>query len=196
MQKEFKRSPGKSAVLVALLPVAAYFIGGPILKKSWSERPQAVANASPTTFLVSNTTAATALPSNAEAIWPRVLDAVRSDPMMAPATGSTKRNPFMQLTVVDKATSVDEDDQARAAELAKVTPEEFGLRLMGTIVSSRMKLATINGRPYSLNETIEVPFAQGDEAKQKFILVEVGEKHVVLNGKGELFRMTLEPTPF
>jgi hypothetical protein len=135
--------------------------------------------------------------------WQDLVQWMANDSRMRTAPPLGLRNPFQSATSI-LAINSEEDtkapsDQETAAEAVKIrqkelNPEELGLRLTATIVGSRVRMATINGKPYRENARIGMP-AGGNEnpdaAALQFVLKTVDRKFVVLEHNGKLYQLQL-----
>jgi len=123
--------------------------------------------------------------------WQQITEWMQNDPrtMVAPPL-TTTRNPFQ----TPKAAAV----ETKAEELAEVkrppvTPTTAGLTLTSTIVGPRRRVAQINGKIYSVGQTVEA--TQEDETTPvSFTLREIHPRRVVLQYDGEQFELTI-PEP-
>ena len=84
--------------------------------------------------------------------------------------------------IADTFTQAEPIGPADEEELA----EDHGIVLSATMVSSRVQLATINGRTYQVSDVIvfgeDTP--DGTLREEAFQLKEVGPRHAVLQGPG------------
>jgi hypothetical protein len=191
--REFKRSPAKACVLLALLPVAAYFIGPLVWKKIPDSRARAVAAASGPE-LPTNAPAQPIVPATD---WWLLAEQMARDARMRAAPPRTMRNPFRLTETPVENTTADAD--AAGAETEQRTEsgiEQFSLRLTSTIVGQRLRMATINGKPYRENAIISFPpgesrAADGEAGSPKIVLKTVARKFVVLEHGGKLYQLNL-----
>jgi hypothetical protein len=219
--KEAKASPVKAGALGLLCVVALWFWGPLVLKWLRPEEegvdPAAVAVASPTPGAAATPAAANS-PAAAVLDW-RALQKLRaSDPrVQALRLAEGMRDPFWKETTgvaagADEVTNKprEEGDEASpmVVELNPVPPEEAGLVLQGTLVSTRRKLATINGRTYEVGMVIvggaankasggeeqPVESATNVDAKQEleYRVMEITPSSVVLEHRGMQFSLALK----
>jgi hypothetical protein len=197
--REFKRSPAKSCVLLAMLPVAVYFIGPLIWKKGKPGKSPALA-----VVPVASKAVASAAMVNPPAIsWQNLVQKMASDSRMRTAPPLGLRNPFQSATNILSINAEDEtkaiSDQETVPEVGKLrqkelNPEEIGLRLTATVVGSRVRMATINGKPYRENARIDMLAGENessDAAASQFVLKTVDRKFVVLEHNGKLYQLKL-----
>lgn len=205
LQREFKRNKAKTCVLLALLPVAGYFVGPVVWKmlphsKSRGPAAEAATATSPTataSFVNVVPTVSVAVP--ATAAWHDAADWIASDARMTAAPASGLRNPFqIAVNELQRSAGQESDHDARkevSEELRR--PEDFGLQLTATIVGSRLRLATINGKQYRENATVmisnmeEAPSDPITTLVPGFVLKTVAKKHVVLEREGKLYQLQL-----
>ena len=191
----------KTATLLALLPVAAYFILPLIWKQIPGSKESSSQQASfvvPTAIAGSGSMAAT--PQTALQTlqhWQEIAAWIAKDARMKSADAPDSRNPFQRAT---KVASVEAPPEQKGNEQnlmpPKLRPEEFGLQLTVTIIGPAKRMATINGRLYPENATIKVNHGEGSETAnattdQSFVLKTVAKSHVMLERDGQLYRLSL-----
>jgi hypothetical protein len=105
----------------------------------------------------------------------------------------------LQAEEAKKTTDEAEIAQSKTPEpRPELTPEDLGFRLTATIVGSRVRMATINGKPYREKSAIAVPSSEDAELepdaslnKPAFTLQAVNRKYVVLERNGRLYQLKL-----
>jgi hypothetical protein len=200
LHREFMRNPAKSATLLALIPVAGYFIA-PLL---WKQLPFAKGGKPSQPSFV----AAAGAPIAGEPIaavtgplslprWQDVAEWIIQDKRMRPSTTVSLRDPFRPTsTSKDDQPGVEAESTAPAPSAASMRPEDCGLQLTATIVGTTKRLATINGRLYSENALVGIDnhpgfSAEPPRADNAFVLKTVAKSHVVLERHGEQFQLRI-----
>lgn len=197
--REFQRSPGKTCLLLALLPVAAYFIV-PLLGTKEAKGHGAV---QPAAAPVAAAVAAASVPGAAARTWHELVEWMANDVRMRTAPHGGARNPFRRSG--DDRTATNQDETAHEVpeieakeRPQELSPSEMGLRLTATIVGSRVRMATINGRRYREQAPIAVGSAPADDgvegARQMdtpFVVKTISRKHVVLERNGKLYPLEM-----
>jgi len=183
--KEFTKSPLKTGFLVAMCPVALYFIVPLCLpERAKAKRPEAeqVQDLSYVAAHENSGQTVAATPSN----WNELAERMRNDGRMASADlGTFARNPF-QLA----GNSLDEESAEESETIEDMEEEDLGaahgIVLTATIVSPRLQLATINGRMYGIQDDIVLSedTLEGTSRKESFRLKEVGTRHAILARDG------------
>jgi hypothetical protein len=215
--KEFTRSPAKTGILLAALPIALYFcvplLFGALKKSSPSNGGSGLAKVSNSAaFVLPASTKQVATPRRVEQGWVEVAHSLANDLLAVPASiPSDARNPFFTRghDLADELlASVYEDERivlpGTKDELAKPVDQtpvarnpirELGLELNATMVGQRSRLATINGTTYGQGETIPVIVDQGMAAGVvTTVPLEVAHVHrrfVVLKMDGYQHRLQL-----
>ncbi|MGE0758307.1 MAG: hypothetical protein AB7O38_14865 [Pirellulaceae bacterium] len=211
MVREFQRSPGKSLLLVAMLPIAAYFVG-PLV---WKSLPSARGSVSPATVTKALVAASpfvpcldgdTASKSSSPASWHELREWMQQDRRMRSAPFQGLRDPFRAVAAVASPTEVADAEEERTEASGKDTPlselkpdlspEELGLHLTATIIGKRIRMATINGKPYRERATIDVSAEnrrRDDDSlpSASFVLKSVQRKSVTLERNGALYELEL-----
>ena len=180
--RDLKKSPLKAGALGLLSLVAVYFWAPLVLGYFSKEKPAASAG-TPEAVVA---TAAVAAPAASAAPtpqvglplpWKQLAQIIEKDPRMASADARLA----FQLPFGDPgaaAAEPDEEHQRGDAEPQAVEqslePDKLGLKLTGTMVSGRRRVAVINGRPYAEGSQIQVGNGLVLDVSQ------VTERHVVL----------------
>lgn len=203
LEREFKRNPAKTCVLLALLPVAAYFILPLVWQPFAGGKPSgpSVVQASIAPVAAVTADANVPGPTVSEKSWHQVAGSIAADPRMKAAPVMGLRNPFERDLSALQAAAAEQKEQAQEPVEVRPQPrrpEEFGLQLSATIVGSQLRLATINGRQYRENSAVAIPQDHsGQEGTQlsptanSFMLKTVTKKFVVLEREGKLYRLPL-----
>jgi hypothetical protein len=123
--------------------------------------------------------------------WPQIVEAMRKDPrtMTAPALTNT-RDPF-ETTLVEVAQT--NSVEPSKPEPPKITPTAAGLALTSTIIGPQRSIAQINGKTYSVGQTIEVALDK-EASNAVFKLIEVQPRRAVLEASGQRFELMI-PEP-
>jgi hypothetical protein len=185
--------------LLAMLPVAAYFIG-PLVWKRIPGGKVRVAQAAPRSGLIEEAPGTTAelLPD-----WQTVVEQMSADVRMRAAPARAMRNPFQLAgtpaqNIAAAATDETADHDHAQQEARDTGPEPVGLRLTATIVGQRLQMATINGKPYRVNARIPLPSDEASSpeggaapSRPTFVLKSVARKFVVLEHDGKLYQLNL-----
>ena len=208
--KEVSRSPGKTVVLIALLPVAAYFCF-PLFKRFLPTRSaegaatSTVVDSMPPLLLPAATAPAPmeqALPD-----WRQVLNWIATDQLAAPTPLTlAARSPFQLPAAPDgpeaSQAEMEQEKDSRAESNGEVeqasnvvTLQDLDLKFTATIVSGNIRLATINGRVLREGNTFRAK-GQGDEATGaawEVSGVKIGRRTVVLQHGNETAELSLPP---
>jgi hypothetical protein len=133
--------------------------------------------------------------------WQAVAEWIASDLRMRPAPPQGVRNPFQRFAAqpgtADAGSPEGSTGPRTSSDGRRLDPSDLGLRLTATIVGDRVRMATINGKPYRENARITFP---GEDASQDpgqisqepaLILKSVDRKFVLLERDGQLFRLHL-----
>jgi hypothetical protein len=186
-------------VLLALLPVAGYFIVPLVWKKGPSKSPGSVAIL-PTAQIAAPPAVVKEAATATE--WFKVAAQIAKDTKMKPAPAQGVRNPFHLAIAKTDTAIVEMSDSASNKSTRKadreLTVEDLGLRLTSTIVGDRIRMATINGKPYRENARIALSRSREVAAdpsqplnEPMLVLKSVDRKFVVLEHEGKLFRLPL-----
>jgi hypothetical protein len=194
--RECTKSPLKTGILLALCPLALYFIAplvwpGKLSSRSnQPKRAQVLEQAS--AISVPAVTVAAARTSGTLPAWQEIVRWRQLDRFATPAASAgTTRDPFKALE--DDAPAAPKAAPDRESERpdvnAEQTPEEFGIALTATVVSPRTRLATINGMTY--REGALVPIEANEPSRSShgskrpsFRLLKIQPNHVVLERFG------------
>lgn len=214
LKAELGRNKAKSAVLAGMCLVAAYF-WVPLVGK-W------LSNGSDTDVATVNSADALAVPAQVAAIneqsvtaepvdWETAMSRLREEPLMTSIDSfSLTRNPFANLSIPDAIKSLqDEEEREEETEshleiAADTTPpkfDELGLLLSGTMVGSRSRMATVNGKSYREGE--EITTAVGNTANEEtlgpraaettLVMQEIHSQFVIVSYGGERHTLRLQP---
>ncbi|HUG70387.1 MAG TPA: hypothetical protein VMM76_21740 [Pirellulaceae bacterium] len=197
--QEFKRSPAKSGILLAMLPVAFYFcvplLFGAIKKSSPATNAAPVLDSSKkAAFVMPAVMEKTATSGRVQQGWVEVERWLENDLLATPAgLPISTRNPFAAIGHVkkDEALAVieadervvgseSEEDLENSVDPATVTSNpirELGLQLNATMVGKRSRLATINGKTYKEGETIPVNI-EADMGRDQATMIQIQLTHV------------------
>jgi len=180
--REVKRSPKKAAVLALLFMVATY---------SWAPLMIGLITNKNTGEAIQTTETAALLPANLQPItppkskapspsgtWKQLVQWIqldwRSKPDKQAAFG---RNPFAAIAAEEK----EENEPVAEDPRPRETPGQLGLKLSGTVVGPRRRVAVINGRAYAQGRVIKV--TEG----VSFVVEKVDARQVTLVRGGESF---------
>jgi len=202
LHREFTRNPAKSCTLLALLPVAGYFIG-PLV---WKQLPGAKAPESTqmAQVLVTDIASATVSIGTGSATgpqplptWQQVARWIEQDARMKPSTTVSLRDPFCPISKpLEQESEQKKQNEQAVPSAASLRPEDCGLELTATIVGTAKRLATISGRLYSENARIHWGDTPGSPQASSptddpFVLKTVAKNYVVLERHGESFQLPL-----
>jgi hypothetical protein len=196
LHREFTRNPAKTYTLLALLPLAGYFVG-PLL---WKQLPSRGGESSPGAPAVVAEQGSLAVASGPPPIprWQDLAEWMRQDSRMRPAAARSARDPFRPARTVAVRTEAERQPRPSAASQR---PEDVGLQLMATIVGPTRRLATISGRLYTEDSRVPAqgariaPAAEPLPDDQVFVLKTIARGYVVLERHGELFRLPIVREP-
>lgn len=167
--KEFARSPAKTGILLAALPVALYFcvplLFGAGKKSAPAIGEHAAATVSKPADFVLHTKANEEAPPSPSAIgWVAAARALDNDLLAVPAIIADARNPFAAIVQDKNDESSDAGDVGEQVAQSETEQESeksinqnavainpiqaLGLQLTATMVGQRSRLATINGKTY------------------------------------------------
>ena len=202
IERDFKRNPAKTGVLLALLPLAMYFIG-PLCWKMLPKKGPETASVGTIALAPANSVSqlpnATTTAKKDTARWHDVATQIATDTRMTSAALGGLRNPFegegnLTINLAARETEIATEPASDDQETSR--PEDFGLQLTATIVGKHVKLATINGKQY--RENAKLPILHGSDsaataanANSAFIVKRVAKKYVVLERKGKLYQLQL-----
>ncbi len=201
--RELERNKAKSAALAVLCLVAVWF-WAPLIKKYTIGDSKAAATATSTAAPTPSTADAAAVPTptgetappggKMEFDWQTFVAWKEQEIRMAPSpVHELVPDPFLPIPADEPLAQAGNQPGAAAAALPK-TPQELGLTLRSTLISSRGSMANINGEHYGIGG--EIPAATtggGDELG--FRLVEITRQYVVVDRAGETYRLELNPQP-
>lgn len=196
LQREFMRSPAKTGTLLAMLPVAGYFIVPLFVKTSPTT---ASSTDSAPVSLVAPVVAAESTAATSEVSWRQLATLLAEDARMHPTAAVGPRDPFRPVASFAKP----EDEGPNGTKPVvdpRQTPQDFGLQLTATIVGQTRRLATINGHLYPESAEIPVPAAAtAPEATTsepiRFTLRSVAKDHVTLERDGKQFELKVFGLP-
>ncbi len=187
LQRDLKRNPKQAAALGLLLVVAAWFWAPLVwgwLPKGSPAAPQAASPSLAAATAAGAPQAADAPASERLPSWSELVDWMKNDPLMAPATHLPHdRNPFASPMV-----AAQEAEQSASRAALAWTPEQAGLVLSSTIVGPTRRTALINGRAYAQGRQIVQMHGQEPIV---FQLAEVHPKHVVLVRDDQRYKLKL-----
>lgn len=179
LAKEFKRSPGKSLTLLALVPIAIYFVAPLVIQSDGKKSP------TPPTSTASLLTIP-GLPTDTAAVsstvahdmnWQAIAEWRSQDPYTQPAVFAGEiRNPFQ--VKVEAPEQPEETEELKPKPLVDPKPDEYVLSK--TLVGSRLRLATINRKRYELNELIERTKTETEQGLPPFRLIKIERRSVTL----------------
>lgn len=196
--QEFKRSPGKSGILLAMLPVAFYFCApllyGAIKKSSPLTNASTVIDSSRKADFVRPAATEPATSGQVQRGWVEVERWLENDLLATPVgLPSNTRNPFaaigqkkkdesLAVSAADErvVASEREEELGNSVDPAAVTSNpirELGLELSATMVGQQSRLATINGKTYREGETIPVKI-EADMRPDQAAMLQIQLTHV------------------
>src|SRR5687767_10500504 len=115
LHREFTRNPAKSCTLLALLPVAGYFIAPLVWKQFPGTKGSGVAQATQIVVTdVASEAATTIAAPQASARWHEIAKWIEKDARMKPATFASVRDPFSPMT---KTAEPDDEERKRPDRL-------------------------------------------------------------------------------
>jgi hypothetical protein len=197
LRREVVGNP-KKAALLGLVTVLALYFWAPLLR-GWfltdKAADQMATEAAPAVVVagaqvVAATPTATDKPAAALPSWQQVVEWMHKDPrtMTAPPLMQT-RDPF-QAESDKPETTLEEKIKAKPPVVA---PSAAGLVLTSTIIGTERRLAQINGKPYTVGQTIEVA-KDKDSTPMTYKLIVIDLRRAVLEAEGEHFELTI-PEP-
>ncbi len=202
LKREIKANPKKAVILGVVTLVAVYFWVPLVLgwanknKSRVAATPVVTANAStapvaspiPNGSTGGNETSAAVRPS-----WAQVAQWKQNDPRTKTADPlATDRDPFSPV----KTETISPEEVAAKAASAKpavLSPAQAGLVLTSTVVGPERRVAQINGKSYSVGQTIQV-IKDSKSLGISFTLVDVQPRSVVLESDGRQFDLAI-PQP-
>ena len=199
LRREIAANPKKAAFLGLATLVAVYF-WMPLVLGWIGKRDQAMATATAKTDAMPITAAMGAAPTGETAAketvpnrpsWPQVVQWMHNDPRTMTAPLLTKmRDPFEPSTIEAADTKAQEQSKLKSPA---ITPTAAGLVLTSTIIGPQRRVAQIDGKTYTVGQTIEV--AQEKAALGvEFKLIEVHSRRAVLEADGQRFELMI-PEP-
>ncbi len=209
IKREASASPKKAAFLGLATLVAVYFwmplVWGWIAKGN-KNMASATANSSatPTTPAMSVAASPIAPAATPDASvkkepkkplpWQQTAQWIDQDPRTKPAARlPILRDPFSTPVAVQQAES--KPKEKAKLKLPTISPEAAGLVLTGTIVGPQRCIAQISGKPYAVGQTIQpLSTKQKDVPNISFQLVEVTQRHAVLEADGQRYQLSI-PEP-
>jgi hypothetical protein len=201
LRREIATNPKKAIFLGIPICVALYF-WGPLVagwmskekaetteKSTTASASEAVAEQPVATTLASANTALGIVPNRPS--WQQVVDWMRNDPrtMIAPPL-TNHRDPFESLK---SEVMLVKPEIGREPKHPALTPAATGLMLTSTILGPQRRVAQINGKSYTVGQTVEVP-RDKNPIQTTFKLMEVHPRRVVLQSDEGLLELTI-PEP-
>ena len=187
LKKELKKSPGKAAVLAALLGVAAWF-WAPLMTGmlGGSAPPPSIIATTANAPTPNATITPTPVATQQQYTWKQIAEAIDQDPRMLPAEPQVlPRDPFRAIAPEKPKEEVVIQAIAPPVVL-DVAPRDAGLVLTSTIVGGRERAARLNGKTYHEGDVIKAWVADKPlEYTLKFIygrsiVLRLGEKEYEL----------------
>jgi hypothetical protein len=206
LYREFTRSPAKTGFLLAMCPVALYFIIPAVLpgkssksKAKVNKRAMVVEDKLP--HFVAPATPNNAAPAERPQ-WEQMLSWMEQDPYTRPMRWQHElRDPFHPCWVVADeelvaAETTESEPEPAKAPIVRKTPTDARFTLTATMVGPEIRLATINGRTYRELDTILTNERSDNEREpnQQFQLLKVGRRSVILGRSGERFELSIRKT--
>jgi hypothetical protein len=197
LRREATANPKKAVFLGIGTAVAVYFW----IPLVWGWIGKSDTNVAPSTVNPVSTVAIPVVAQTVEPVakavvtnrpsWPQLIEAMHNDPrtMTAPPL-TNNRNPFESTTVTLVKPQIVEQPKPKAAV---ITPSAAGLALTSTIIGPHRRIAQINGKTYSVGQTIEVASSK-ETPDVSFKLIEVQPRRAVLEANGERFELLI-PEP-
>lgn len=195
IRRDLTASPKKAAALGVMLLVAIYFWAPMVwgwIAPGTSDGKQAVAASE--VILEDDPVDPVAITNKKGRVfsWEKVRRKVAADPRMTPAlfeaTWSDPFRPAESLEPAGPASTAVAPGQANA----QVDPTELGLKLTSVAISSRQRVAFINGEKYREGELVPVAGKDGQPASGvEFRLVQVGFREVGLEYRGKTYTLEL-----
>ena len=188
LYKEFTKSPLKTGFLVAMCPVAVYFVlplclPGKDKPTRQSNRPLEL-----TTSTQEQTTETVEVDNN----WAQLTATMTNDPWMVSAElPAAARDPFKRLIDEPEEREVPDDEPDKIASEQELV-ETYSIALTATMVTPRTRIATINGKTYREQELLELDDRGNGIQDQTVRLAEVGPRHAILDWEGKSIRLDLQ----
>lgn len=210
LKAELCRNKAKSAALGVMCLVAVYFWAPLVAKSLGKKEPDAaataVAESVDATSASPAVTTTNASPAEAEQLdWRTAIARSRDEPLMAAVNNfSLTRNPFANLSIPDVVEALEDDEEIEEGKakppvaLKRLTFDELGLVLNGTMVGTRRKMATVNGNSYQEGDEITITdldmgSAGAEVETAKLIVWQINPDHVLVSYDARLHRLDLRP---
>jgi hypothetical protein len=195
LKRDLAKNKAKSAVLGMLCLVAVYYWVPLLGKLIWKPSPKTdvaatlVEDASPSTPVSVAESKLDRPPFG----WQDFATWCKSDPRMTPISlAPDVRNPFA-LHLPELAADNDLEDAGSDAVAELRSPAELGLKLQGTMIGAGTSTANISGEVYHLGARVPEIRSPGHvDERDRFRLVEVGSRHVLLQRDGTLHRLEMD----
>ena len=188
LRREVLSSPKKAAALGLLLLVAIYYWSG--LVTGWlggGSKPAATITAAVVPAAGATVSASTNIAAPRVAppsSWKQIAALIDADAQMMPAVAMvSSRDPFAAEVKIETPKS-----EVAVKAPPTVTPQQAGITLTSTMISSRKSVALVNGQTYEVGEIIEVGV---DGERLSFVLAEVHSKSIVLEREGSRYELEL-----
>lgn len=216
LKAELGRNKAKSAVLIGMCLIAAYF-WVPLLGKwlgigSNSEAEVAVAETADSLEVPTQVVPAKEQTVTEELMdWKTAVSRLREEPLMTSINSfSLTRSPFANLSIPDVSQELEDEGEEHedteppievVVETKPPTFDELGLLLNGTMVGSRARMATVNGKSYQEGDEITVAPASGTSedtpgpraAETTLVMKEIRSQFVIVSYGGGLHKLRLQP---
>ncbi|MFV1967749.1 MAG: hypothetical protein ACC628_20150 [Pirellulaceae bacterium] len=207
--REFTKSPAKTGFLLAMCPIALYFVvplllpeKSPKIKAGTDQRALVVPSDRPP-FMPAVETIPTE--TAARPAWQELLCWTEQDPLMRPAEWQSEwRDPFHAIRS-EPVDDVEEEEETApepaAVQVVDKTPEDLGITLTATVVGPQLRLATINKQTYREHDLIPVEEDSDDSLEPRvreptagFTLLKVDRRSVLLSRNGKEFELSIQET--
>jgi hypothetical protein len=196
--REAKANPAKAAVLGGMFLVGIYF-WAPLLASWMGGDKPAVAAKTPDpnadlipTFIAMTTTATpdkTTAKEPAKIAWKTLAAWLDRDPRTNGTTVTAgQRDPFREVRPPEPEKKAPRPEAVAAPVRRRLSPEQLGMTLEGTLIGARQKTAVIDGRVYREGQPIE---RRIDERAMVFELHEVQRQYVVLTAENERYELRI-----
>ncbi len=194
MRREAAANPKKAALLGVLIAVSFYF-WIPLIR-GWTagddQKSRAAANdQGPAEAAKPASPSPSAEKGEPRPNWKQLAQWMHNDPRTIPAPLPVGRRDPFELPKSEIARK--EKKEPPGAQLPTITPGDAGLTLSGTLIGPRNRAARINGKTYSLGESIEIDDAE-KMVRASFKLTEVHSRGVVLQSGEKRFELKI-PDP-
>jgi hypothetical protein len=213
LKAELGRNKAKSAVLIVMCLVAAYFwlplVGKWFGGESTEDAEVTVANETGGEGASANVAPPEKQTPVVKSVdWKAAVARLRGEPRMSPIDSfALTRNPFANLSVpVALENEEENEDEAEGKSDSKAEPkprtfEQLGLLLNGTMVGSRSRMATVNGQNYQEGDEFAVLTAEStiddqDEPQLEqstLLMKEIHSRYVIVSYDGQLHTLYLPP---